>query len=106
MDAVAPTRQDAFLEPLQAFGAPCVFNPWADADPSDSDIVRAPAARLARLRAHLDCSPEYLLIGEAPGYQGCRFSGVPFASEALVLEGSMLIRLTPTNTRGRIGFVG
>jgi uracil-DNA glycosylase len=31
--------------------------------------------------------PDLLLIGEAPGYNGCRRSGVPFTSEPLLLAG-------------------
>lgn len=31
--------------------------------------------------------PEVLLVGEAPGYNGCRLTGIPFSSEALVAEG-------------------
>lgn len=30
--------------------------------------------------------PDYLLIGEAPGIKGCRFSGVPFTSERQLVE--------------------
>ena len=46
--------------------------------------------------AHFDCKPRYLLIGEAPGYQGCRYSGVPFTSERLIVEG-----MVPRITSGR-----
>jgi uracil-DNA glycosylase len=31
--------------------------------------------------------PSTLLLGEAPGWRGCRFSGIPFTSEALLTSG-------------------
>ena len=48
-----------------------------------------PEGRLARLKAHFDVDPVLLLIGEAPGYQGCHYSGVAFTNEALLLKGSI-----------------
>ena len=30
--------------------------------------------------------PKYLLIGEAPGYNGCRWSGIPFVSERILRD--------------------
>lgn len=57
-----------------------VFNPWADEDPMDANLHGADD-RIQRLDAHLDCNAKYLLIGEAPGYRGCHFSGVPFTCE-------------------------
>lgn len=57
-----------------------VFNPWAESDENDA-AGNGPGERVERLRDHLDCDAQYLLIGEAPGYRGCHFSGVPFTSE-------------------------
>ena len=31
-------------------------------------------------------SPEYIFIGEAPGYKGCRITGIPFTSEYILLQ--------------------
>src|SRR6266566_361480 len=41
------------------------------------------ASRTANLVDYLRSrrQPRLLLVGEAPGYRGCRFSGIPFTSE-------------------------
>ena len=64
---------------------PNVFNPWGECDPIDS--MQSPAeARLSRLAQHFDVvTPRFILVGEAPGFKGCHFSGVPFADEQLIL---------------------
>lgn len=74
---------------LVAFRAPDVFNPWRDIDPLDVDGAAAPSMRLERLRRHFNAPATALLIGEAPGYQGCHFSGIAFTSEALLCEGAI-----------------
>jgi uracil-DNA glycosylase len=80
-------------ELLAAIRAPCgsdCFNPWTDTDAgSDPASQDAPAGRLARLRAHLDCDARLVLVGEAAGYQGCHVSGIAFTSERLILEGAI-----------------
>jgi len=65
-----------------------LFNPWRDSCPHDA-TGNGPAAKLNRLALHLDCDPEFILAGEAPGYQGCRYSGIAFTSERLLGEGAI-----------------
>lgn len=76
------------FEQLMAFRAPYVFNPWGEDDELDA-YTNGSSMRLARLTEHFDCTPRFLLIGEAPGYQGCHYSGVPFTNEKLLLEGKI-----------------
>ena len=81
---------------------PNTFNPWREADALDAG-KRPWLARRERLRQHFDCAPKLLLIGEASGYQGCHFSGIPFTNEKLILEGK-IPRVTASDritTRGR-----
>lgn len=90
MEVTAPPESqiDAFIQHLSETYLPGVFNPWRDTCPTER---HAPGHidRQARLRAHLACRPQVLLIGEAPGYQGCRFSGLAFTSERLLGEGAI-----------------
>jgi hypothetical protein len=69
-------------------GRPGLFNPWRDHCPHDAE-GNGPEAKLERLALHLDCEPEFILAGEAPGYQGCRYSGIAFTSERLLGEGAI-----------------
>ncbi len=65
-----------------------LFNPWKDSCQYDT-AGNGPTQKLERLAQHLNCQPEFFLIGEAPGYQGCRYSGIAFTSERLLLEGAI-----------------
>lgn len=69
-------------------GLPGLFNPWKDKCPHDAP-GNGPTEKLERLSLHLDCNPEFILAGEAPGYQGCRYSGIAFTSERLLGEGAI-----------------
>jgi len=80
------------FEALRSFRSPHVFNPWAERDPLDvagpaGSGEPGPAGRLSRLKAHFAAAPSLVLLGEASGYQGCHFSGMPFTNEKLLLEG-------------------
>lgn len=65
-----------------------LFNPWRQRCAMDTPN-NGPEQRLQRLAQHLACDPRLILVGEAPGYQGCRFAGVAFVSERLLLEGAI-----------------
>jgi uracil-DNA glycosylase len=82
-------RLTRFLRLIEAHRSGTVFNPWRECDPGTDVAADAPVVRRARLRAHLDCDPLLLLLGEAAGYQGCHVSGIPFTSERLLLTGAI-----------------
>jgi uracil-DNA glycosylase len=99
---------DVFIRALARYRAPSVFNPWRQNDPQydavgkdPPDLGLGPRMRRENLRAHLDCDARYILIGEAPGYQGCRFSGIPFTSERLIVEGSGIPRVAARQLTAR-----
>jgi len=83
-----------------------LFNPYRDGAP-DLDREDAPAIRRENVRAYLaayDTMPDVLLLAEAPGPWGCRFSGVPITCEAQLLDPAT--RYTSTIRRGAISFKG
>jgi len=78
-------------------GSEGLFNPWRDVCQLQSQGNDA-ESRLCRLGLHLSVDPDFILVGEAPGYAGCRYSGVAFTSERLLLEGA-IPRIPPPATR-------
>lgn len=88
---VAPDASDANVEQdslerlvadLGAAETGQLVNPYACHDP-ELDRPDGAAIRRANLLAYLGehHSPALLLVGEAAGYRGCRFSGIAFTSE-------------------------
>ena len=69
-------------------GAPGLFNPWADVC-GDDLRSNGPDAKQRRLQQHLDCDAEFILCGEAAGWQGMRHTGLAFTSERHVLDGAV-----------------
>ncbi|MCY3021310.1 MAG: uracil-DNA glycosylase [Planctomycetota bacterium] len=75
----------SLIEQLAAAkSGPDLANPWADEDPA-LDVPRAATLRRANLEAYLTLlaarPPRLLVVGEAPSYRGCRFTGIIFTSE-------------------------
>ena len=68
-----------------------LFNHYRDED-RQYDRKGAAEIRRENLWNYLDSFrrvPKILIIGIAPGYQGCRFSGVPFTSERQLCNGAL-----------------
>jgi hypothetical protein len=74
---------ERLMDLLQTYHGPGVFNQYQDWDPA-LDRPDAPALRRVNLFHYLTAFAEatYVLVGEAAGYAGCRFSGIPFTGEA------------------------
>ncbi|HEC36395.1 MAG TPA: hypothetical protein ENI39_07670 [Anaerolineae bacterium] len=84
METELPIRAaDRLFELLTAYRAAGVFNQYRDIHP-ELDRPYGAAVRCRNLRRYLEAfaSARFLLVGEAAGYAGCRFSGIPFTCEA------------------------
>jgi len=79
---------DKFLRLLKASPSGAVFNPWWEVD-RENDIGRiAPIIRRQQLRAYVQerlGRAKLVVIGEALGYRGGHFSGIPMTSERMLL---------------------
>jgi len=69
---------------LTSYTGQDTFNQYRQTHPQH-DLPAGPEIRLDNLRQFLhtfDDNVRYILLAEAAGYQGCRFSGVPMTSES------------------------
>ncbi|MGB7338917.1 MAG: uracil-DNA glycosylase [Phototrophicaceae bacterium] len=73
-----------------SFNTPDVYNQYA---PHNHDN----ALRCHNLKLYLNeilkRQPKYMLVMEAPGYRGCRLTGIPVTSRKILLEGAMKLDL-------------
>jgi hypothetical protein len=67
---------------LASFQGEGAFNQYRDVT-AEFDLPHGAAIRRANLRRYLELfsGAAYVLVGEAAGYAGCRFSGIPFTGE-------------------------
>ena len=79
---------DKFLRLLKASPSGAVFNPWWQID-EENDIGRhSPAIRRKHLAVYFHerlGKARLAIIGEALGYRGGHFSGIPMTSERMLL---------------------
>jgi hypothetical protein len=79
---------DHFLQLLRKSPSGAVFNPWWEVDEQNDIDRNAPAVRRNQLQAYLQKrlgKANVAMIGEALGYRGGHFSGIPMTSERLLL---------------------
>jgi len=77
-----------FLRLLKKSPSGAVFNPWWEVDNENDISGGSPAIRRNQLRAYLQKrlrKAHIAVIGEAIGYRGGHFSGIPMTSERLLL---------------------
>lgn len=77
-----------FIQSLLSWHGEEVFNPWADFDP-DYDVAHARSIRRAQLERYLERrlhTARILLVAEACGYQGGRFTGIAMTCERMMLS--------------------
>jgi uracil-DNA glycosylase len=79
---------DNFLRLLKKSPNGAVFNPWYQVDKQNDVGWNAPDIRRQQLRAYLRKrlgKVKLAIIGEALGYRGGHFSGIPMTSERILL---------------------
>jgi hypothetical protein len=77
-----------FIRLLEKSPGGAVFNPWWQVDEQNDIGPNAPAIRRNQLAAYLRkrvAKAKLVLIGEALGYRGGHFSGIPMTSERILL---------------------
>ena len=79
---------EKFIRLLKESPAGAVFNPWWQVDEENDAGRNAPAIRRKQLSAYLSKrlkKARLAVIGEALGYRGGHFSGIPMTSERILL---------------------
>ena len=99
---------ETFIRLLKKSPSGAVFNPWWQVDKENDIGQEAPRIRREQLQAYL-CDRlgkvHLAIIGEALGYRGGHFSGIPMTSERILLGRKtgiaperILLRITPRRT--------
>jgi uracil-DNA glycosylase len=87
---------ERFIRLLKQSPPGAVFNPWWEVDEQNDIGCDAPVIRRRQLRAYLEKrlgKAKLAVIGEAIGYRGGHFSGIPMTSERLLLGRNKNVRV-------------
>jgi uracil-DNA glycosylase len=96
---------DKFLRLLQDSPSGAVFNPWWQVDQENDIGPHSPAIRRKHLAVYFRerlGKARLAIIGEALGYRGGHFSGIPMTSERMLLgkQSDILAALNERRNRG------
>src|SRR6266404_8310807 len=103
VQVMSRNQLDRFVQRLKASPSGAVFNPWWQID-EENDIDRiAPIIRRQQLRAYVQerlGRAKLVVIGEALGYRGGHFTGIPMTSERMLLRkpGHIVAGIKPRRT--------
>jgi uracil-DNA glycosylase len=85
---------ESFLHLLKKSPDGAIFNPWWQVDAENDLDEEAPRIRRDQLRAYFIeriGRARLVLVGEALGYRGGHFSGIPMTSERMLLAGQRVL---------------
>jgi uracil-DNA glycosylase len=85
---------DKFLRLLKTSPCGAVFNPWWEFDEENDIGPHSPAIRRKQLASYFDerlGKARLAIVGEALGYRGGHFSGIPMTSERMLLRKQQVI---------------
>jgi hypothetical protein len=85
---VATDSVEKFVRLLRKSPSCAVFNPWWEVDKQNDGVRKAAAIRRKQLAAYLRKrlgKAKLAVVGEALGYRGGHFSGIPMTSERILL---------------------
>jgi uracil-DNA glycosylase len=85
---------ESFLHLLKKSPDGAIFNPWWQVDAENDLDKEAPRIRRDQFRAYFSeriGSARLVLVGEALGYRGGHFSGIPMTSERMLLAGQRVL---------------
>src|SRR6476646_7127240 len=103
VECMSRSPVDDFLRLLKKSPSGAVFNPWWEVDEQNDAGRNAPAIRRNQLQAYMQkrmAKAKLALIGEAVGYRGGHFSGIPMTSERILLGRSKQFQLKPDDFFG------
>jgi len=91
---------EKFIRLLKKSPSGAVFNPWWEVDRQNDVGPDAPHIRRKQLRAYLRTrlgKAKLAVIGEALGYRGGHFTGIPMTSERMLLGRNKKVGIDPKN---------
>src|SRR5256885_15906855 len=89
VQAMSRKQLDNFVRLLKASPSSAVFNPWWQIDEENDIGPHSPAIRRKHLAVYFRerlGKARLAIVGEALGYRGGHFSGIPMTSERMLLR--------------------